>query len=84
MSHKKPKPKQQFNYALYRRMARGIHDAFCEDSAWCNYGLPEAEDLHHCQAAVDAENIAAHISFGKGAKVRKFRPADKDDDEPSE
>jgi hypothetical protein len=90
MSHKK---RQDFDYKLYRRVAKGIHDAFCEDTEWCNYGQPVPEHMkdgdlspdtriararmrlewmHHCQAAVDAENIAAHIQFGKGAKVSKY------------
>lgn len=107
MSHKKHPKQQDFNYGLYERLAKGIHDMFCEDFDWCNYGqvLPDElkampdvdmpveqrqelakrrlEWMHHCQIAVDAENIAAHITFGKGAKVRKFRPAGwgADDDE---
>lgn len=91
------KKKQTFDYKLYRRMAQGIHDKFCNDLGWCNYGRegfpPDMEDsiklpaeerqdragrrlavTRHCQVAVDAENIAAHIQFGKGAKVRKFPP----------
>lgn len=84
---------QTFNHKLYDRVARAIHEAFCEDDGWCNYGqqppeymrddinLPaeERQDraglrldwMHHCQISVDAENIAARIQFGKGAKVRK-------------
>lgn len=29
------------------------------------------EWYRHCQYAVDAENIAARVQFGKGSKVRK-------------
>ena len=77
--------KQTFDYKLYRKLAKAIHEAFCEDEEWCNYGEPtehrrlrhegEADDrenlIQHCQIAVDAENIAARVTFGKGAKVRK-------------
>lgn len=78
--------KQEFDHKLYRKLARLIHEEFCEDREWCNYGEPsenlrlrsEGDPLNdrehliqHCQAAVDAENISAAVQFAKGSKVRK-------------